>query len=885
MYIWRKFRMLFRKDQLDADMAEEMRLHVELQAELNHKAGMDADEARFAAIRQFGNVASIQEQAREQRGWVWPEQLAQDLRYAARSLRRNPGFTTTVVVTLALAIGANASIFSFFRGILLRPLPYAEPERVVLLKKGARDYSDIVGVEVGLYAADFADLRQEIKTVEHLAAFTAEGVTLTGRGDPTFVYGAVVSREFFTALGSRAALGRVFTEADAAGTAGRPLVLGHAYWQNNLGGDPAIIGQTLTLNGVAFTVTGVMPADFEFPHGVHFWASPSGPLGPDHQIGGPPFDNGGRGHPVRTVLGRLRPGISLEQAEQEVAGLVLRLPNPNGAVRELHLVNMQDQTLGNVRPALAVLLGCVGLVLLMACLNVANLLLSRATTRQREMGIRLALGSGRGRIIRQLLTESLLLAGSGGLLGVGLSHWGLAALVRLAPADIPRLSEVRIDGWVVGFAVGISVLTGLICGLAPVFETTRADLASTMKLGGRAGTAGGISRWLRSLLVTSEVAVSLVLLVAAGLLLRSFWQMRESSWGFEPAQVVSARVIFMDERYGSKAVRLAVQRSVIEKLRAIPGFESSATSFDRIGESWIHLPFTPAGYSYPRADDAPQANFHLLISPDYFKTLRIPLQQGRDFDATDTENSPPVVVVDAALARHYYPEGQAVGKRIKLALLGQPVDAEIIGVVGEVKADGPDASRKPDIYIPYTQLPWNGFFIHVRTPLGVAAAGAAIKRVVAEIDRGVPLTELASMEDVVARPAAARQFSLGLLGVFAGIALVLAAIGIYGVTAYGVAQRTREIGVRMALGARPESVVGLVLGQSFRPVAIGLVSGLIGGMGVAYAMRKMLFGIAPLDAPTFVAIPLLFTAIALVACLLPARRAAKVDPIIALRAE
>ncbi len=881
----RKIRNLSRAGQLDRDMAEEMRLHVELQVELNLKAGMTPADARHAALRQFGHVVNLQENAREQRRWVWPEQLAQDLRYAGRSLRRNPGFAATVVLTLALAIGASAAIFSFFRGILLRPLPYTEPERIVLLKKDARDFGDIVGVELGLFAADFADLRREVATVDHLATFVAEGVTLSGRGDPAFVFGATVSRDFFTALGSRAELGRVFTEADAAGAAGRPLVLGHAFWQNNLGADPAIIGKTLTLNGVAFVVTGVMPADFEFPRGVHFWASPAGPLVPENQIGGPPFDNAGRGHPIRTVIGRLRPGVTLEQAEQEMTGLIQRLPNPNGSGRALHLVNMRDQTVGNVRPALAVLLGCVGLVLLIACLNVANLLLSRATTRQREMGIRLALGSGRRRIIRQLLTESFLLAGTGGLLGVLLSHGVLGALVRLAPADIPRLSEVKIDLGVTGFTVAVSVLTGLACGLAPVLETTRADLASTMKIGERSGTAGGFSRRLRSLLVTGEVAVSLVLLVAAGLLLRSFWEMRASSWGFEPAQVASARVVFMDARYGSKAARLAVQRTLLGKLQALPGFGSAATSFDRIGESWVHLPFTAEGHSYARPDDAPQASYHLLISPGYFQTLRIPLLQGREFDATDTENSPPVVIVDAALARHYYPDGRAVGRRITLALLGQTVEAEIVGVVGEVKADGPAASRDPDVYIPYTQLPWNSFFIHVRTPVGLAAVGAAIKHAVAEIDPGVPLTELAHMDEVVARPAEARRFSLGLLGVFALVALVLAAIGIYGVTAYGVAQRTREIGVRMALGARPESVVGLVLGQSFRPVVLGLAAGLAGGIGVALAMRKMLFGIAPLDGPTFLAIPVLFSAIALVACILPARRAAKVDPIIALRAE
>ena len=880
----RRILFFFRQRRLDAEMSEEMRHHLELQAELNRRGGMPADEARYAAARSFGNTASLQERIREQRGWVWPEQVVQDLRHAARSLRRSPGFTTIVVLTLALAIGANAAIFSFFRGILLRSLPYAEPERIVLLKKGARDYGNFMGGEVGLYAADFADLRKEARTVERLATFTEDVATLTGRGDPSLVFGAVVSGDFFAALGVEAGMGRVFTGKDASAGSGRLVVLGHAFWKNNLGGDPAIIGQTLILNRINFTITGVMPADFDFPRDVHFWASSSGPV-PENQIGAPLFDNAGRGNPVRTVFGRLRTGMNLEQAEQELGGLVTRLSNPNGAARLLHLVNLRDQTVGNVRPALAILLGCVGLVLLIACFNVANLLLSRATTRQRELGIRLALGSGRGRITRQLLTESLLLSSLGGLLGVMLSCWGLDALVQLAPADIPRLTEVRMDWWVLGFALGLSVLTGVLCGLAPVLETAKTDLVTTMKLGERGGTAGRLSARLRSGLVMSEVAVSLVLLVAAGLLLRSFWQLQAVSWGFKPAQVISARVAFMDKRYDGNPARLAFYRALLDKLQAVPAFAAASTSFDRIGQSWIHLPFTAEGHNYARTDDAPQANYHMEVSPLYFQALGIPVIQGRVFDSTDTETSPPVVVVDTALARHYFPAGQAVGKRIKLPLFGTTVEAQIIGVVGDVKADGPNASGKPDLYVPFTQFPWNSLFVQIRTPVGVATAGAAIKRIVGEIDAGVPVTELASMEQVVAKPAEARQFSLGLLGAFAGVALLLAVIGIYGVTAYSVAQRTREIGVRMALGARPEAVVGLVLGQSFRPIALGLGFGLGGSVLAAFAMRQMLFGVAPLDGPTFLAIPLLFSLVALLACVVPARRASKVDPIIALRAE
>lgn len=808
-----------------------------------------------------------------------------DIRLAFRSLARTPGFAIAIIITLALGIGANTAIFSFFNAILAKDLPYAQAERVVMLKKSAQDYGELMGGDTGLLAADLHDLQTNTRSLEDLAAYTLDAPTLTGRGDPALTVGAIVTHNFFSMLGAKAVKGRVFTPADASdSTSGRLIALSHRMWQNRLGGDPAIIGQVLLLNKVPFTVVGVMPADFEFPRDAMFWTTPAAGV-PETVIGLVPGDIGGRGQYLRTILGRLRPGVSQAQAEKELASLVEQLPNPHHAKRAVKLVNMRDQSVGNVRPALTALLGCVGLVLLIACFNVANLMLSRATARQREISIRLALGSSRWRLARQMLSESMVLALLGGGMGVLLSVGALELLVHFAPADIPRLTTVHIDAPVLGFALGISVLTGVACGLVPIFGTTGSDLVTAMKSGGdRGGSAAAAPRRLRSSLVVGEVALSLILLVAAGLLLRSLEKMKDVSWGFNPTQVVSARVTFMEERYNTLEAQRLFIRTLLEKLEAVPGFEAVGLGLDRIGQSWIHQGFAPEGHTYAIPSDAPQASYH-FISPDYLQTMGITLLQGRAFTRADNENSDGVVMIDAALAKKFYPDGQAVGKRIGIYRPQGIHWPEIVGIVAVVKSDGPVAESRLDIYRPLLQVPFSSCYINVRTSMGVAAAGEMFKQAVWQIDASVPIAHLTGMDQVVDQPGDARRFPLGLLGVFAMLALLLAGLGIYAVTAYGVAQRTREIGVRMALGAAPVSVVRLVIKQGFRPIALGLIIGMVGAVFTAFAMRSMLFGIEPLDLPTFVVIPLVLTGFALVACWLPARKAARIDPLIALRAE
>ena len=804
------------------------------------------------------------------------------MKHVIRSLAKSPGYTFVIVLTLALGIGANTAIFSFFHGILLRPLPFEDPERTVIAKKSANDYSDPVGTDVNILSADFRDLAPQVRTFSDLAAYTLDSATITGRGNASLAAVAIVTPNFLSVLGARAATGRTFTTDDANQNTNRLAVVSHTYWQTELGGSTSVIGQTITANRTPFTIVGIMPPDFAFPREADLWVTPSTDV-PEHALG-QTFDFAGRGHYLRTIVGRLAPHATAREAEAELASILSQLPNPNNIQRNVHLVNLRDHTLGDARPALAILLACVGLVLLIACLNVANLMLARATAREREIAIRAALGASRWRIARQLLTESLALSLAGGAVGILLSLWALELLVKIAPDDIPRLAMIGIDGWVLAFAVTVSALTGVLSGLAPILGTTRPDLAASIKSADKSGGAGAKPRRLRSTLVAGEVAISLILLVAAGLLVRSLTQMEAFSWGFRPQQVVSARVAFLDDRYASDEARVNFYRALRDKLLASPGIEDFGTSLDRIGASWINLPFTAQGETYPNPGDRPQANYH-VITPGYLSTVGISVQQGREFTFDDDATRPIVALVDANLAQRHYPNGDALGKTITVVTPAGDTPVEIIGIVSPVKFDGPVAAARPDIYFSYLRLPQNNFFLHVRTPLALGTAETLIKKAVREIDADIPVTDVATMEQVTAEPSAARRFPLGLLGGFALLALCLAAIGIYAVTNYSVAQRTREIGVRMALGAHPRSVVSLILQQGFRPILVGLVFGLIGAGITAFAMRKLLFGVPPLDLPTFALVPVLLLIIAAFACLFPARRATKIDPLVALRSE
>jgi len=810
-----------------------------------------------------------------------------DLKAVVRSLAKAPGFSLIVVLTLALGIGVNTAIFSFFNAILLRPLPFAAPERTVLVKDRARDFGEIVGAKVGLFSEDFRELERQARSFEAMGTLTLDVATLKGRERPDLVFGAVVSHNFFSVLGSEAAVGRRFSASDRRDATGRLLVLSHKYWQSAFGGDPAVVGQGVTLNNVAFTVVGVMPPDFDFPRSVNFWATPADVV-PEAMIGSPPGTergntNAGRGNALRSIIARLRPGVTVTAAERELAALAEGLPNPNQVKRSVFLVTVRDQTVGETRPALVTLLGCVGIVLVIACANVANLMLSRSATRQQEVKLRLALGSSRWLIVRRQLVESLVLSLVGGGLGLLVSRGALDLFVQAAPDSIPRLSYVGIDGTVVGFALMAAALTGVLCGLAPMIALAHRDVLAATNSATRGLSSHPAARRLRTAFVVGEVAISVVLLVAAGLLLRSFWKTQSFAWGFDPSHVVTARVGFTSERYRGQQAQLAFYRALLDKLAEQPGMEKAAASFDRNGFTWIHLRFTPEGHEYPKPQDAPEARYR-IVSPGYFDLLKIRLVQGRGFAEADDERSRPVAIIDADLARRFFPDGQAVGKRVRLAM-GEPVWAEIVGVAAPVQSDGPGQTVRPDLYLPFAQRPMDSLFVQARTTLSVASAGETIRKVVQSLDPQLPVVDGASMEQVVARASDARRFPLKLIGAFAVLAVILAAVGIYAVTAYGVVQRTREIGVRMALGAQPAETVGLIMRQSFRPILAGLLLGLGASVVVALAMRTLLFGVEALDGQTFALMPLPLVLAGVLACWLPARRAARIDPLVAMRAE
>jgi predicted permease len=881
--VWLRIKALRNRRQLERDLADELRFHREMRQASYRAEGLEPEEAHDAARRRFGNATSLAEACRELWTFASAEAFARDVKYAVRTLARRPGFTAAAALMLALGVGANTAIFSFFNGILLRPLPYDSPESIVLVKKSAGNLAEPTGTDVGIFAADFVDLKAQTRTLDAMATYTLDAATLERHGTPELVVSAVVTSNFFSVLGSRAAVGRAFSEDDVANAPGRLAILSHAYWQSRFGGDARIVGKSITLNGIPFTIVGVMPPEFDFPREANLWATPA-EIVPEDAIGQARRDFAGRGNYLRTVVGRLRPGVPRDVAEQELAQLVERLPNPNDIKRSVHLVDMQQQSIGKIRPALAMLLGSAVLVLLIACLNVANLTLTRATSRRREIGIRLAIGASRSRIGRQLLIESLLLAVLGGSVGIALSRAVLDMLVRFAPDETPRLAMVQLDGHVLAFAFVMSLATGVLSGLATVLGAVTSAAVASISAVERGPAAGSVTRRLRDALVVGEVALALVLLTAAGLLLRSFANTREFAWGFDPSHIVSVRVAFLDARYNDDASKRTFERRLLRSLEDVPAFESVGVSLDRIGTTWLHLPFTPDGHEYPTRKDRPQASYH-LVSHDYLRTLGIPILQGRTFTATDDERSRRVVVVDAALARQYFHDTQAVGRRVQLSVFGDGEWAEIVGVAAPVKTDGPASGEFPDLYLPYLQAPLNSFFVHVRTSMTAARAGALIEERVHSIDSGLPLYGLASMDEVTALPADARRFPLGLLGAFAGLAVLLASLGVYGVVAYTVAQRTGEIGVRIALGAQARDVLGLVLGQGLRLVLGGVAIGAVAAVALRSFVASQLYGVTASDPLTFVAAATVLGLVAFAACWLPARRAARVDPAVSLRYE
>jgi putative ABC transport system permease protein len=803
--------------------------------------------------------------------------LLQDVRYALRRLRRSPGFTVVAVLTLALGIGANSAIFSVVNAVLLRSLPYEEAERLVLVAHVNRE-----GNPAPMSPANFRDVRAEARSLEDLSFWHYSGRTLTGVGDPVRLQGAAVGERFFEVMRARPLLGRTFRADENEPGRNRVAVLGHAFWQQRFGADPRVVGRTVTLDGEPYEVVGVMPEEFGFPGNRDLWF----PREYDADF----VSDASRGAWFISGIGRLKPGVPHEQAAREVAALGKRLqqqyPDSNTGL-EFTSVSLYEQTVGNVRVSLLVLLGAVGLVLLIACANVANLLLARAAAREGELAVRTALGAGRGRLVRQLLAESVILGLLGGAAGLLLAVWGTSALVALEPQGIPRLADVRVDGTVVAFTLGVALLSGLLFGLLPAMQVTRSGLAGSLREGGRGALSGRGSIRTRNALVVAEMALAVVLLAGAGLLIRSFVQLQSVDPGFRSEGALSFTLALPDAAYGEGDAGAVFYRGLLERLEALPGVRSAAAVSDLpMGNSANFLTFEVEGREPPTPGQEPVSQI-LRVTPDYFRTLGIPVARGREFSAEDRAGAPGVVVINQETARRFFPGEDPIGKRILLSLGPDTTSVpwEVVGVAGDVRQFGVDADPQPAMYFPAAQGPSGSMGVVVRTAVPPLSLAGAVRRAVAGLDPNLPVNELRPLEQLTADSVSQPRFYMLLLSVFAGTALALAAIGIFGVISYGVAQRTREIGVRMALGAEPASVLRVVVGGALGLAGIGVGLGVLGALAGTRLLSGLLYGVAATDPLTYAGVAVLLLGVAALASWLPARAAVRVDPVVALRAE
>ncbi len=803
--------------------------------------------------------------------------LGQDLRYAVRMLVKRPGFTAVAVLTLALGIGANTAIFSVVNTVLLRPLPFTEPDRLVYAQ-GA-DLRD--GSHGGsISAPDFLDYREQTHVFERLSTFMPFSFTVTGDGSASErISGALVSHGFFETLGIMPlAGGRTFLAEEEQSGRNAVAVLSYGLWQRRYGADPKIVGKTVALNGRAVTVVGVMPAGFEYPREAQLW-SPIPFKSPETSMR--------RAHFLRGV-GRLKPGVTLSQAQADVNAVARQLeqqyPESNTNF-SMGLTPLPEWTVGEMRPTLLILLAAVGFVLLIACANVANLSLARGATRSREVAIRSALGASRGRVVRQLLTESVVMALLGGAFGLLLAMWGVDLLVSLSPENLPRVKEVTTDWRVLGFTLLVSVLTGILFGLFPALATSKTNLTETLKEGGRTGSGAGRQR-LRGLLVVAEVALSLILLVEAGLLVKSFLRLSNVDVGFKPTNVLSMQLTLPQTGYTDPPRRSAFYEQLVGRIESLPGVQAAGAVSElplsgQENDTFFNIEGKPAAAFGSTENDANIRG----ISPAYFQALGVPLLKGRFFDRRDGLEAPKVAIVNESFVKRYLPGEDPLGKYLIIDF-GEPFKAEIVGVVGGIRHSSlaqPEPSA--EMYVNVIQAP------SYRTNLVVRAAGdpvqltAAIRSEVQSLDKDLPVYNVKTMEQHISESAAQPRFRTLLLGLFAGVALVLASIGIYGVISYSVTQRTHEIGLRVALGAQRRDVLRLVVWQGMRMALVGICLGIIGAFVVTRVMSSFLFGVSATDPLTFAGVALLLAGVSFLACYVPARRAAKVDPMVALRYE
>jgi putative ABC transport system permease protein len=795
--------------------------------------------------------------------------MLRDVRYAIRQLIRTPGFSAVAILTLALGIGASSAIFSVVNGVLLRPLPYPHPESLVRVHEILQKFG-----RFSVAPASFLDWRQQNTVFEHIAAYNSTGATLQTDSGPERVQGAAVSWDLLDLLQVAPALGRSFRADEDLPGKDTVMVLSHGLWQRRFNGDPKVLGQSVTLNGAPVTIVGVMPAGFTFAGDSEFWRPLA--LNPGKAT---------RGGHFLGVIARLKPGVTIERAGIEMKTIAERLAiqYPEASAHEsAEVIGLHANIVENVRSALLILFAAVGALILIACANVANLLLVRASIRGKEIAIRTALGAGRPRLILQMLAESVVLALAAGAVGLLIAYWAIRPIQTLGAGSIPRAGSISIDGTVLAFALILSVATGILFGLAPAWQVSRATIGSVLKEGGRSSTASG-GRWIRNGLLVVEVAMSIVLLVGATLVLRSFARLIHVDPGFRPEQVLAFRVALPNGGYPQDHQKIAFFDRLMERLESMPDVAAAGMVQSLPMRGDYVLSFTIEGRPPAKPNEEPSAN-HRVVSPDYFKAMGIPLLLGRTFTREDGEMSPMVAIVDQKFVDRHFPDQNPIGQGIDI---GNGTDGayKIVGVVGGVRHDALDGKPSPTMYVPYTQDVFSGMWVVVRAKGEPAQLSAAVRQAVRDIDNALPAFAMTPLADVVSDSVAQRRFSMMLLGVFAAIALVLAAVGLYGVVSYSVSQRTQEIGLRMAIGAQREDVLRMVVGGGMKLAAIGAVIGVAGALALSNVVATMLFELTPFDPASYSATAAVLLAVAMLACYVPARRAMRVDPIVALRQE
>jgi putative ABC transport system permease protein len=804
------------------------------------------------------------------------DHLRQDIHYAFRRLFKAPGFALVALVTLALGIGANSAIFSVVNGVLLKPLPYPESDRLVGV------YHSWEGARQPMSGPNFTDVARLSKSLENAAAVSRSRLILTGDGEPLRIDVATVSASLFNVLRVRPSLGRTFNADENTPGKTHVVVLSNGLWQRRFGSDPGVIGRQIQLDGESTEIIGVMPAGFSFPADRQAWL----PLVYDES-----FVTKSRGAWYLSVVARLKSGVTPEQSAAEIQtigrNLEKQYPDDNGSLG-MTTLQLRDAMVTNIRGAMLVLLGAVGLVLLIACANVANLLLARAAARETEMAVRTALGAGRGRLVRQLLTESAILSICGAALGLLLATWGVSLLIALQPQGIPRLDDVRVDGTVIIFTLATALLTSLLFGVVPAFHATRA-MSSTLKEGGRGTVSTRSGSRMRGALVVAEMALAVMLLVGAGLLMRSFVRLQAVDPGFRPAQTLTFELTLPDVRYQEDATRIAFFDQLLPRLRALPGVRSAGAVMG-LPLSGINFNISFVVRGRPPVPPSLQPAMEVRVaSADYFSTIGIPIKRGRGFTNDDREGTSRVVVITESAARQYFPGEDPLGKSIALGWgkgPGKPkAGGEVVGIVGDVKDAGLSEPNPPEIYLPLRQWPVSSMSVVVQTVTPPTSLVDAVRSEVYSVDPNLPVSNVRTLDQIVAKSISQPRFYTTLLGIFAGVALALAAIGIFGVLSYAVAQRTREIGIRVALGARERSVVNLVVGQAMALVMAGVAVGTLAALVLSQTMTKMLFHVTPTDPVTFGGVALVLIVVALVASYMPARKATHVDPIVALRTE